>query len=201
MQLCYVKSWQCIASLLQVTHHHYLRITFAIWNNRINGLYIWTVVQEIIDLVSRQHYQIACQRYFEATHQTELDGGIQHPNQYFQESQKILSGDVKERSKGAHKVLFFTQNPVASMNLSIFNVAMCSNIELDLSFHHIRFNIFRSLLKYFYWQVPTTRATLTVKEEKPAVVDEMGSDDDHNYSTLDLWILNSYENVSLLSFD
>jgi len=97
-----------------------------------------TVVQDIADLVSRQHYQIACQRYFEATHQTELDGGIQHPNQYFQESQKILNGDVKERSlaKGSHKV-------------------------------------------------PTTRATLTVKE-KPAVVDEMGSDDDYNYSTLDL---------------
>ena len=97
------------------------------------------VVQDIADLVSRQHYQIACQRYFEATHQTELDGGIQHPNQYFQESQKILNGDVKERSlaKGSHKV-------------------------------------------------PTTRATLTVKE-KPAVVDEMGSDDDYNYSTLDLW--------------
>lgn len=66
-----------------------------------------TVVQEIADLVSRQHYQIACQRYFEATHQTELDGGIQHPNQYFQESQKILNGDIKERSKGVHKVPIF----------------------------------------------------------------------------------------------
>ena len=60
-----------------------------------------------MDLVSRQHYQIACQRYFEATHQTELDGGIQHPNQYFQESQRIVAGEIKEKTKGIHKVYFF----------------------------------------------------------------------------------------------
>jgi len=55
------------------------------------------VIQDIVDLVSRQHFQIACQRYFEATHHSEVDGGIQHPNQYFQESQKIINGgDVKE---------------------------------------------------------------------------------------------------------
>lgn len=63
-------------------------------------------IQEIIELVSRQHFQIACQRYFEATHNTEVDTGIQHPNQYFIESQKVLNGDVKEKSqnKGIHKV-------------------------------------------------------------------------------------------------
>lgn len=61
-------------------------------------------IQEIIDLVTRHHYQIACQRYFEATHNTEVDCGIQHPNQYFIESQKILNGEVKEKIKGAHKV-------------------------------------------------------------------------------------------------
>lgn len=56
------------------------------------------MIQDIVDLVSRQHFQIACQRYFEATHNAEVDGGIQHPNQYFQESQKILNGEVKEKS-------------------------------------------------------------------------------------------------------
>lgn len=62
------------------------------------------MIQDIIDLVSRQHFQIACQRYFEATHNTELDGGIQHPNQYFQDSQKILNGDVKEKALPKTKV-------------------------------------------------------------------------------------------------
>ena len=63
------------------------------------------MIQDIVDLVSRQHFQIACQRYFEVTHNNmEVDGGIQHPNQYFQESQKILNGEVKDKSsqsKGA----------------------------------------------------------------------------------------------------
>ena len=63
------------------------------------------MIQDIIDLVSRQHFQIACQRYFEATHNTELDGGIQHPNQYFQDSQKILNGDVKEKTVPKTKFL------------------------------------------------------------------------------------------------
>lgn len=35
-----------------------------------------------------------------------MDSGIQHPNQYFLESQKIINGEVKEKSslKGVHKV-------------------------------------------------------------------------------------------------
>lgn len=65
---------------------------------------MFLAIQEIVDLVSRQHFQIACQRYFEATHNTEVDSGIQHPNQYFIESQKILNGETKERPKGIHKV-------------------------------------------------------------------------------------------------
>lgn len=57
-------------------------------------------------MVTRQHFQIACQRYFEATHNTEVESGIQHPNQYFIESQKILNGDPKEKTiqKGTNKV-------------------------------------------------------------------------------------------------
>lgn len=103
-----------------------------------------TAIQEIVDLVSRQHFQIACQRYYEATHNTDIDSGIQHPNQYFLESQKFLNGDPKEKSlsKGAHKV-------------------------------------------------QTIRATLPAKVEKPDVSDEtstltMDSDDDYNYSSIDL---------------
>lgn len=102
-----------------------------------------TVVQEIIDLVSRQHYQIACQRYFEAVHNGhEVEGGLQHPNQYFQDSQKILQGGAKERPAAAR------------------------------SFH----------------KVETIHATLSVKEEvkpEPSVI-EGDSDDDYNYSSLDV---------------
>ena len=67
--------------------------------------------------MSRQHYQIACQRYFEATHHgNEVEGGLQHPNQYFQESQKILNGDVKDKSSGgANKSIHKVQTIYATL--------------------------------------------------------------------------------------
>ncbi|XP_067006911.2 DNA primase large subunit isoform X2 [Anabrus simplex] len=66
-------------------------------------------IQEVAEYVSRGHYQLACGKYFELTHGVSLDSGINHPNQYFQESQKVLaakhgvkngSGDVESGSTG-----------------------------------------------------------------------------------------------------
>jgi hypothetical protein len=37
------------------------------------------------------NYQIACQRYFEFSHKTEELVPINHPNQYFEQSMRILS--------------------------------------------------------------------------------------------------------------
>lgn len=52
------------------------------------------VISEIMDLVSKHHYQIACQRYWEALHGVPIEDGINHPNQFFEESQKFLNGGV-----------------------------------------------------------------------------------------------------------
>lgn len=51
-------------------------------------------IDEIMDLVNRSHYQLACSKYFEVTHKLDDGAGIsiQHPNQYFVESQKIVTG-------------------------------------------------------------------------------------------------------------
>ncbi|XP_069175390.1 DNA primase large subunit-like [Procambarus clarkii] len=49
-------------------------------------------INEIMELVSKNHYQIACQRYWEATHNSQMEAGINHPNQYFEESYKVLHG-------------------------------------------------------------------------------------------------------------
>ncbi|KAI8482403.1 DNA primase large subunit [Branchiostoma belcheri] len=50
-------------------------------------------VQEIVDLVKGGHYQLACTKYFEITHNVDDAGfGLNHPNQYFEESQKVLNG-------------------------------------------------------------------------------------------------------------
>ncbi|GFS36961.1 DNA primase large subunit [Trichonephila inaurata madagascariensis] len=57
-----------------------------------------SAIDNILDLSTRGHYQIACTRLFEVTHHdTSVDQGISHPNQYFEESQKLLSGVKKDR--------------------------------------------------------------------------------------------------------
>jgi len=56
--------------------------------------------KEIIDYADNNNYQIACQRYFEISHKTEEIVPINHPNQYFEQSQRILNGGV---SKAANR--------------------------------------------------------------------------------------------------
>lgn len=58
-------------------------------------------VSQILDLVKGTHYQVACQKYFEMTHNVDDCGfSLNHPNQFFFESQRILSGgkDVKKEA-------------------------------------------------------------------------------------------------------
>lgn len=50
-------------------------------------------------MAKKGHYQIACSKYFDAVHNTDLGLGINHPNQFFEESQKLLKGDVKLEPK------------------------------------------------------------------------------------------------------
>ncbi|KAE8705473.1 DNA primase large subunit [Hibiscus syriacus] len=52
------------------------------------------VVEEVMDKVRNRHYQLACTLTFEAVHGSSCDAGINHPNQYFIDSQKILQSKV-----------------------------------------------------------------------------------------------------------
>lgn len=47
-------------------------------------------VQEVLNYSSKGHFQLACARYFEVTHDTHLEEGINHPNRYFEMSQKVM---------------------------------------------------------------------------------------------------------------
>ncbi|KAG2702771.1 hypothetical protein I3843_06G098700 [Carya illinoinensis] len=47
-------------------------------------------VEDVMDKVRSRHYQLACTLTFEAIHGTSCDAGINHPNQYFTDSQKYL---------------------------------------------------------------------------------------------------------------
>jgi len=65
-------------------------------------------VKEILDLIEGHHYQIACQKYFEWTHdQMTVEGGVNHPNQYFEESRAVLSGKKTLKSEGHLALGFF----------------------------------------------------------------------------------------------
>ncbi|XP_060669227.1 probable DNA primase large subunit isoform X1 [Ziziphus jujuba] len=47
-------------------------------------------VEDVMDKVRNRHYQLACTLTFEAVHASSCDSGINHPNQYFSDSQKLL---------------------------------------------------------------------------------------------------------------
>ncbi|XP_038906614.1 probable DNA primase large subunit [Benincasa hispida] len=47
-------------------------------------------MDEIMDKVQNRHYQLACTLTFESIYGSSCDAGINHPNQYFIDSQKVL---------------------------------------------------------------------------------------------------------------
>lgn len=51
-----------------------------------NLLFSFADANDIKNLVKNGHYQVACGKYFEYTHGKPAVNGINHPNQYFEES-------------------------------------------------------------------------------------------------------------------
>ncbi|PNF32166.1 DNA primase large subunit [Cryptotermes secundus] len=49
-------------------------------------------INEVVEYVSQGHFQLACGKYFQLTHGIQSDVNINHPNQYFMDSQNVLSG-------------------------------------------------------------------------------------------------------------
>ena len=47
--------------------------------------------QQVMEQSDSNNYQIACQRYFEFSHKTEELVSINHPNNYFEQSQRLLN--------------------------------------------------------------------------------------------------------------
>ncbi|KAM9726242.1 DNA primase large subunit [Menidia menidia] len=63
-------------------------------------------ISQIMDLVKGMHYQLACQKYFELTHNVEeANFSLSHPNQYFVESQKVLGEgkDIKREKEAPQR--------------------------------------------------------------------------------------------------
>jgi DNA primase large subunit len=69
-------------------------------------------IKEVLNMVQNQHYQLACIKYFEATHDTEnVDLALSHPNQYFEKSRELLG--APEGAEGAAKTPFGAAKPAS----------------------------------------------------------------------------------------
>lgn len=61
-------------------------------------------VQDVMAYVSKGHYQLACGKFFQITHESNDDVAINHPNHYFEQSQ-IVQGNrtVEKKSVGVQR--------------------------------------------------------------------------------------------------
>jgi DNA primase large subunit len=58
-------------------------------------------VTDIVKKAKNKHYQLACSDVFEAVHGGEfIDGGLHHPNQYYEQSRKVLNPKTNDGNDG-----------------------------------------------------------------------------------------------------
>ncbi|ELW65562.1 DNA primase large subunit [Tupaia chinensis] len=100
----HAQAWRPHASPeLVIVHGTQRHLPFArLARERKDGSLSWSMpLARILDLVKGTHYQVACQKYFEMIHNVDDCGfSLNHPNQFFFESQRILNGgkDIKKES-------------------------------------------------------------------------------------------------------
>ncbi|XP_017475803.1 PREDICTED: DNA primase large subunit [Rhagoletis zephyria] len=58
-------------------------------------------VQEIMTYATKGHYQLACGKYFQIMHESPGDMAINHPNQYFEESQILMGNRTSKKAANA----------------------------------------------------------------------------------------------------
>ncbi|NWR14268.1 PRI2 primase, partial [Emberiza fucata] len=88
-------------------------------------------IAQVLELVKGMHYQLACQKYFELTHDVDDIGfSLNHPNQYFTESQKLLNGG-REPKKEFNNSGNFQQKNNSQESLTSSSTLTSSNEKAD----------------------------------------------------------------------
>jgi DNA primase large subunit len=74
----------------------HLKQQLLAWNVPVAG------INKVVEYVTQGHFQLACGKYFQITHGVQFEVAINHPNQYFVESQKVFNSkhDVKAAATG-----------------------------------------------------------------------------------------------------
>ncbi|XP_072264568.1 DNA primase large subunit [Pyxicephalus adspersus] len=91
-----------------------------------------TGINQILDLVKGMHYQLACQKYFELTHNVDDCGfSLNHPNQYFIESQKLLTGgqEIKKEQTSGESSQSNPQSQITSSSSSALMNTQSEDME------------------------------------------------------------------------
>ncbi|NXN88705.1 PRI2 primase, partial [Bombycilla garrulus] len=88
-------------------------------------------IAQVLELVKGMHYQLACQKYFELTHDIDDIGfSLNHPNQYFTESQKLLNGG-RELKKEFNNSGNFQQKNNSQESINSSSTPTFSNAQAD----------------------------------------------------------------------
>ncbi|NXA98186.1 PRI2 primase, partial [Melanocharis versteri] len=88
-------------------------------------------ITQVLELVKGMHYQLACQKYFELTHDVDDIGfSLNHPNQYFTESQKLLSGG-RELKKELNNSGNFQQKNNSQESINSSSTSTSTNAKAD----------------------------------------------------------------------
>ncbi|EEB18588.1 DNA primase large subunit, putative [Pediculus humanus corporis] len=89
-------------------------------------------ILNITDYATKGHYQLACTRYFEVTHNITNANGINHPNQYFEDSQNLLNGTKpKEMKKQETSNQNYKFEPDWDDNIDLTNISDIINNAND----------------------------------------------------------------------
>eukprot|EP00249_Psilotum_nudum_P000914 c13103_g1_i1 orf=1-1005(+) len=75
-------------------------------------------IDEVMDKVRNHHYQLACGITFEALHGCPCDTGINHPNQYYEQSQKVLQAKGNVSAHGSPPMTLVNANRPARGSLT-----------------------------------------------------------------------------------
>ncbi|NXD37320.1 PRI2 primase, partial [Copsychus sechellarum] len=88
-------------------------------------------ITQVLELVKGMHYQLACQKFFELTHDVDDIGfSLNHPNQYFTESQKLLNGG-RELKKEFNNSGNFQQKSNSQESMNSSSTPTSSNAKAD----------------------------------------------------------------------
>lgn len=82
-------------------------------------------VQEVMTFVSKGHFQLACGKFFQITHESTDDVAINHPNQYFEQSQIVQGNRTVEKKVGG------VQRKIVKSSQSVNETTMFMNDDED----------------------------------------------------------------------